>query len=265
MTKQTTKAQKMNVPELWREEVEKRDHYSQYDKDEFIQILNTRCPDWKQQIRDEAVWPDLHCYGTIINELLYLDVILEELGLKFAYYLVEHGDQMFVESISGADYCGKHIAAHWAEFPLMVKNEMLTYRYLPVFLDACRNDASLWNSLSAGQKKIVLDRVGSDEPRYASYVRAALIREKEKAFQKSPADARRLTEYRIEGWEIPRIIVDYKTAVATGLGDLEYMPSEKLQTLVDVAQLAHDEENLAFLENLIIDVGKRLLSARILH
>ena len=255
----------MKVSELWREEVEKRDHYSQYDKEEFVQILNTRCPDWKEQIRDEAVWPELHLYGANLNETLYLDVFLDELGLKFAYYLVEHGDQMFVESISGADYCCKHIATHWAEFPLIVKNEMLTYRYIPVFLDACRNDASLWNSLSADQKRIVLDRVESDEPRYASYVRAALIREKERAYRKSPADARRLTEYRIEGWEIPRIIVDHKTAVATELGDIEYMPSEKLQTLIDVAQLAGDEESLAFWEGLMNDIGGRLLSARILH
>ena len=280
----------MKVSELWREEVEKRNHYSQYDKDEFIQILNTRCPDWKEQIKDEAIWPELHSYGANVRETMYLAVFLEELGLKFACYLMEHPDKGILDSACAADYCSKHIATHWAEFPDKVKSQMLN-GYLPTFLSACRGDISLWKSLSASQKKMVLDRVKTDEPNYVSdyllflmwakelnfrdagylvfateeFRRAAemIIRDQEREPRRE--DYFRRIEHRIANWDIPRIIVHHVAVLAANHRDLEYVPSKRLQTLIDVAKLAGDEESLAVLEKVQRAIEERFILAQMMY
>jgi hypothetical protein len=281
----------MKVSELWREEVEKRDHYSQYNKEEFVQILNTRCPDWKEQIRDEAVWPELHLYGANLNETLYLDVFLEELGLKFAYYLVAQQDKHFLASVCAADYCSKHIATHWAEFPDVVKNEMLKDRYLRAFLKACLDDASLWNSLSAEQKKKMLDKLENDEPRYVSdhllflmwshdlnYGDSQFLFFDTEDFRRAVRDFRRreerdphreedirMIEHQISRWDIPYVTTRQAAALAYRYGPIGYVPSRKLQLLTDVAEFAGDKESLAVLNRLQHELEQRFRHVEMMY
>jgi len=138
----------MNIIEFWKKEVSTRNHYSQYDREEFLKKLEENVPDWREQVKDKNIWPDLHMQGSNINETVYLDVILEEAGLEYAYFLIENKKfSSHIDAHCALHYCRKRISTDWNNFPEIVKDEILQYCSRDFSME-CYNNLSLWNSLT---------------------------------------------------------------------------------------------------------------------
>lgn len=286
----------MNVIEIWKAEVAKRNHYSQYDKEEFVKILNTQCPDWREQIRDKRIWKDLHTYGSNVNETLYLDVFLEELGLEYAYFMT-NCQKGILDAVSALNYCCEFIGTDWKDFPLDVKERILEH-HLPAFLNESKQNAGLWNSLTDLQKKSVLDEAILMESKYVSDLIVYLIWKNELKCKNTPylvfqtsrfkhtvEEIRRINERRnddtdenrrrhdedflerefdfhLRSFDIPKIDSERVPAVmaAQGLGRLSYTPSDKISLLRDAAEVANDSASVKVIDKALGDIRSEVES-----
>ena len=245
----------MNIIDFWKEYVAERSHYSQYDKKDFLQALSTNVPNWKEQIKNRDIWPDLHCYGRNINESLFVDVIVEEAGIDFACYLAENATT-FMDEVSAMSYCTKRISSNWSSFPHAVQEKILTYK-LKEFLDECLRNADLWANLSAEQKASVLKKAEQAERSYVFDIMLFNLWSNELNYKDTPyvqfstsmfkhlkeellnendtqrrRESLRHLECRLGGWDMPLV---YKVFTC-----LRYTPSQKLS---EIKQVAIDDES----------------------
>ena len=245
----------MNIIDFWKDYVSERTHYSQYDRNDFLQALANNVPNWKEQVKNRDIWPDLHCYGRNINETIYTDVIIEEAGIEYACYLAENATT-FMDEASGLSYCTRHISSNWSSFPRKVQDKILSLR-LKQFLDECLRNADLWKNLSTEQKASVLREAEQSERSYVFDIMLFNLWSNELNYKDTPyvhfvsptfqhlkeelsyetdmrrrQDILRHMESRLGGWNMP--------TVSNVFTRLHYTPSERLST---IQQVAIDEES----------------------
>lgn len=257
----------MNIIEFWKNYVAGKTHYSQYDKKDFLEALSANVPDWKEQVKNKEIWPDLHSQGDNIAETPFTDVIIEQAGLEFAYYLTENQWGLkHLDASRALDFCVKHISSNWNEFPDAIKSNILKF-HLQEFLMECNTDLTLWKNLSKEHKSLVLEEAKDSEKNYFSDLTTYLLWSKELNFKKSPyvffitshfnhimddilreqehGERRRqiqdMTEHLLQGWDIPSIVEQN--------GIMEYEPSKKLRELEHIIEQASDENSLNFIHS----------------
>ena len=222
----------MNIIDFWKDYVSERTHYSQYDRNDFLQALADNVPNWKEQVKNRDIWPDLHCYGRNINETIYTDVII------------------------GLSYCTKHISSNWSSFPRAVQDKILSF-HLKQFLDECLRNADLWKNLSTEQKASVLREAEQSERSYVFDIMLFNLWSNELNYKDTPyvhfvsptfqhlkeelsyetdmrrrQDILRHMESRLGGWNMP--------TASNVFTRLHYTPSERLST---IQQVAIDDES----------------------
>ena len=268
----------MNIIEFWKNYVADKTHYSQYDKKDFLEALSANVPDWKEQVKNKEIWPDLHSQGDNIAEPPFTDVIIEQAGLEFAYYLTLTENQWALkhfDASSALDFCVKHLSSNWNEFPDAIKSKILKF-HLKEFLMECNTDLTLWENLSKEHKSLVLDEAKDSEKNYLSDLTTYLLWSKELNFKKSQyvffitshfnhimdnifreqehGEHRRpiqgMTESLLQGWDMPSIVEQD--------GIMEYVPSKKLRELEQIVKQTQDEESLQFIRSLKFDLSNAI-------
>lgn len=248
----------MDIIEFWKQYITGRTNF-QYDRDDFLQALTTNVPDWKEQVRNREIWPDLHSQGNYVNETICTDVIIEGAGLEFACYLVETGGRC-LDSVVALSFCVKHISTDWGSFPMIIKEKILSYR-LKDFLDECREIPSLWADLEKELKAKVLNEVESSEKLYTSDFLLYNLWSSELNYRNTPYLKFATTEFkqlkeeilrhqddgmhherRLERWNMP--------VISVVLNSLRYQPSTKLNDIKEVATLAADNDTVSFVTSL---------------
>ena len=241
----------MNIVDFWKESVAEKTHYSQFDENEFLQGLSVNVPDWREQVKNKEIWPDLQCYSNNICELSYLKLIINEAGVDFACFIVEHHwDGAFHNAANALTYCAENVVLHWSDFTDFVKEKILKHE-LYLFLRKCLESQDLWNSLGTVHKDLILRDLDYHEKAYLSDLLMFNIWSKELNFKKNPyvrfvTDhfkhilysvedcSDRQIERRIEEWDIPCIYDVHDS--------LHYNPSRKLIDIEHIASLVGDEE-----------------------
>lgn len=261
----------MNIIEFWKNYVAGKTHYSQYDKKDFLEALSANVPDWKEQVKNKEIWPDLHSQGDNIAEPPFTDVIIEQAGLEFAYYLTENQWGLkHLDACSALDFCVKHISSNWNEFPDAIKSKILKF-HLQEFLMECNTDLTLWKNLSKEHKSLVLEEAKDSEKNYFSDLTTYLLWSKELNYKKSPyvffitsrfkhimgnilreqehGEHRRqiqgMTESLLQGWDMPSIIEH---------GIMEYEPSKKLRELKHIIEQTSDESSIKYINSVKSDI-----------
>lgn len=116
----------MNIIDFWKSEVYRWADDSGFDKEAFLKALSEEVPDWKEQIRDKSIWPDLKPQSNALHEVEMMKIMIEELGTKFACYFIETR----IEPIYGRarmaaiDYCLEHAENEWDSYSDEVKREV---------------------------------------------------------------------------------------------------------------------------------------------
>ena len=243
----------MNIVDFWKESVAEKTHYSQFDENEFLQALNVNVPDWREQVKNKEIWPDLHLYSKNVGEGGYLKLIINEAGVDFACFIVEHHwDGAFFNAAIALTYCAENAVLHWFNYTDFVKEKILK-NDLYLFLRNCLESQDLWKSLSTVHKDLILRDLDYQEKAYLSDLLMFNIWSKELNFKKNPyvrfvtdhfkhllysvereRCSDREIERRIEKWDIPRIY--------DGHDSLHYNPSRKLIDIEHIASLVGDEE-----------------------
>lgn len=258
----------MNIIDFWKQEVDKRTHYSQYDGNEFLENLDKNVPDWKEQVRDKTLWPNLHCQGMNINETCYLKVIIEAAGLEFAEYLVENQwNGKHLDSSVALDFCTEYINTCWFNFSDFTKEKIIEFK-LRQFLSECSTNVVIWNSLEDKWKiKIVLNaitkenlfisdvllfKIWSEKMNFEDYQYLVFQTEH---FRHAARDVKecdsmhrhpRHIEHYLERWDIPKVFL---------MGDrLQYSRSEKIILLETVLNNSTDNENMKLLKTFIDNI-----------
>ena len=131
-------------------------------------MLNADVPDWRLQILNKEIWPDLHCYSTNAMELDYFDIIMIKAGVEFAAFLVEtKWDVLILDAVYALKFCAERVLAHWNDFSDFVKDKILLHE-LYVFLTKCHCRPEIWMSLTAEQKDSLLKELEYHEKAYIS-------------------------------------------------------------------------------------------------
>lgn len=267
----------MNIIDFWKQEVAKRTNYRQFDKEEFVKNLTTNVPDWKEQIKNKSIWPDLHTQGNNIAETIYTEVIIEAVGLEFACFLVKtQWDERHLDARCALDYCCAHIGEHWDQLSLFVQNKVLKCE-LRIFLSVCETQIDIWKSLTNEQKANVIKNVSEEEKQYFSDLLMYNVWKNELSYKESPYivfisdcfqhtaneimyrqhDDRNIdfAEQYLQSWNIPRLTLEF--------GDrLEYHPSERINSLRRVLLLVDDKDSLNDIEAIISMLNHALMRCR---
>ena len=249
----------MNIIDFWKEFVSRKKHQSQLDKNEFLWMLNADVPDWRLQILNKEIWPDLHCYTTNAMELDYFDIIMREAGVEFAAFLVEtKWGVLILDAVYALKFCAERVLTHWDDFSDFVKDKILLHE-LYVFLTKCNCRPEIWMSLTVEQKDSLLKDLEYHEKAYISDLLMFNIWSRELEFKKNPY-VRFMTDHfktmyfsvmefsgkgaenRIKVWDVP-VIIDEKVR-------LQCHPSMKLTLLENIAFFAGDEETTSRIEAL---------------
>ena len=250
----------MNIINFWKDYIIGKTN-SQYDRNEFLQALNTNVPDWKEQVKNKDLWPELHSQGNFINECDYTNVIIEEAGLEFACYLVENQwGKRHLDASSALSFCVNHISTDWEDFPIKVKEKILLHE-LSSFLKECQQNPSLWAGLDKGLKDIVLNEADSSERAYISDLLLYSLWSKKLNYEDTPyvrfvtdefihlkdgikrdPNGGRHYAHMLQRWEMPSISED--------LGHLRYQPSSKLNAIKIVTSHAEDYDSVSFIQAL---------------
>lgn len=249
----------MNIVDYWKELVSGFQSAEDFGNEEdFVKKLDENVPDWKQQVKDKNLWPDLHSYSANIAETYYTDVIIRETGLEFAFYLIQtQWGKKHLDASLALDFCCEHINS-WNTFPDYVKEKILAY-HLREFLNRCLQNVDIWQSLTFVQKSSIFVNLALYEEKYVSDILLFKMWKSELNFKISPyiiftTDHFRhiaqeivhnnrddffeeRIEHRLRGWDIPR--VDLMPGE-----HLSYAPSEKLQLLKNVAEASGDTASL---------------------
>ena len=282
----------MKIVDFWRDFVATHSTANNYDADIFVAQLNENVPDWREQVRDRDIWPELHTQGNNYSESSYIDVIIREAGLEFALYLAENQSK-WPDSGCAFRYCLEHIHNNWIVFPDSVKEKILN-SYLREFLNACLEHRETWNSLSDHQKRSIFDNLKEDQ--YVSDLLLLKMWAEELDFRRTPYlaftnhdfqhFADRVIRERERNWERDRDDIDitdrdrdrgrdrFERMLEEHLRHLRqwdwptltfdfnrypiYTPSTKLQSLRDVANFCQDEDSLTRINRIIRDIEHRL-------
>lgn len=157
----------MTIIEFWKQYIDGKTN-SEFNKKDILNALDKYVPDWKEEIRDREKWDSFHTYGSYMNEMVFTDIIIEELGLEFCYFLIDSQfGKRHNEASSALAYCSKCIVSDWDNFPESVQQKILTYD-LKNFLSVCFDNPHLWNGLTKYQKSTVLFSAISEERAYVS-------------------------------------------------------------------------------------------------
>ena len=157
----------MNVVDYWKQYIETHNNLS-LNKDEFREGLISCVPDWKNQIRDKSLWPNLIGHSRYINESILFRVILDELGVEFANFVIEsEWGKRHMEACASLDYCASRIRSNWNDFSNITKSRILEFN-LKQFLDCAGVNDSLWSSLEESFKSSVIEEAISCEKDFIS-------------------------------------------------------------------------------------------------
>ena len=263
----------MNIVDFWKELVADWQSYKDFiSNEEFIEKLNENVPEWKQEVKDENLWPELHSYSGNVAES-YVRVIIDEAGLDFAYYLIKNQwGKLHLDASRALDYCCEHIN-EWNSFPNDIKEKVLEHELI-VFLNECQQNESVWQSLTETQKGIVFDGLATEEYKYVSDILLFKLWSEELNYKESPyvifetdifrhvyeesihqmgaEESRvRMLESRLRNWNMPEIIVENEQI-------LSYIPSRKLQQIKDIAESYNDQLSIAIIDNVVCKIKNRL-------
>ena len=157
----------MNVVQFWKElALSHKSDEDFYTTEEFISALDKNVPEWRQQVRNKDLWPELHTYTNYINECFYISAIINEVGIEYACYLVEKKSEPFLDEAEGLFYVSNHLD-QWFSLSKVVQSDILEL-YLREFLMECSNNHDYWNSLTQEQKDSVLTTLRLEETKYVS-------------------------------------------------------------------------------------------------
>ena len=161
------KESSMDVVDYWKQYIETHNAFS-LNRDEFREGLISCVPDWKNQIRDRSLWPNLTGHSRYINESTLFRVILEELGIEFANFVIEtEWGIRHMEACASLDYCASRIHSNWNDFSNITKRRILEF-HLKNFLDCAVENHSLWSSLEDSFKNSLIGEAISCEKDYIS-------------------------------------------------------------------------------------------------
>ena len=91
----------MNIVDYWKNLVSKCQSYKDFcSNEEFIEKLNENVPDWRLQVKDKNLWPELHSYSQNVAET-YVSLIINEAGLDFAGIKDESFVHLFKGGVRG--------------------------------------------------------------------------------------------------------------------------------------------------------------------
>ena len=154
-----------NIVDFLKNEVAIRNN-TQFNRDEFVQLLNENVPDWREQVKDKSLWPDLHTQSSYVNEKCFLDVIIEEAGLEYASYLIEtQWGKRHLDASAALDYCARNIMTDLQNMPETVIDKILLFKQRE-FLNECLANTNLWNSLSCEKRFNFVDYICKEEMDY---------------------------------------------------------------------------------------------------
>lgn len=157
----------MNIVDFWKQAVTHREDYIELKKDKFADYLTQHVPNWREQVKDKKLWPELHCQTRGgIGEMPFFFAILEVAGIEYAYYLIENSKKYY-EWNSALRYCLRYMSTEWNNFPEAVKKKIIHF-HLGSFLRACRKDIQIWKNLSAEWKQEILNDVAYKENLHCS-------------------------------------------------------------------------------------------------
>ena len=279
----------MNIVDYWKNLVKDYKSYEDFGSSEtFIEQLNENVPDWRLQVKDKNLWPELHTYSANIAETSYVNVIIREAGLEFAFYLIQNQWKRGLNGVLGLDFCCEHIN-EWDSFPNFVKEKVLnSTRWLRPYLNECRQNVNIWKSLTEEQKSNIFDNLALNEGKYVSDILLFMLWVRELDCRESPyiifetdhfrhcsghmleeinhyrdrdnhyrgrnRDNRfyeMMIEHCLREWDIPEVVVEFDTI-------LSYRPSEKLRMLKDVAESCDDQTSIGIIDKIIRKIQHRL-------
>ncbi len=260
----------MNIVDYWKNLVAKcQSHKDFCSSEEFIEKLNENVPDWRLQVKDKNLWPELHSYSQSLAETYYVSVIINEAGLDFAYFLIQsQWEKKHLDASQALTYCCEHIN-EWNSFPDFVKEKVLD-RDLRTYLNECLQNANIWQSLTENQKRNIFDTLSTEEEKYVSdvllfklwaeeldYRQTPYIRFETDIFQKTLEKINHHQDRNcrhfemIEHWDIPKVIVILDS-------ELSYHPSGKLQMLKEVAEFCNDQSSIAIINKITSKIRNKL-------
>lgn len=261
----------MNVVDYWKNLVTKCQS-----SEDFIEKLNENVPDWRLQVKDKNLWPELHSHSKNFAESSYLSVIINEAGLDFAYFLIQsQWEKKYLDAYQALSYCCEHIN-EWNSFPNFVKEKVLDCE-LRIYLNECLQDANIWQSLTENQKSNIFDNLSTEEEKYVSDIILFKLWAKELDYKNTPyiifetdlfkrtleeinhlrdRDDRHfeMIEHRLmrwDRWDIPEVRVVHDSI-------LSYHPSEKLQLLKEVAESCNDQSSIAIIDKITSKIQNKL-------
>ena len=266
----------MNIVDYWKELVSKCQSAKDFGVgQDFVKKLDENVPDWRQQVKDRNLWPDLHSYTANFGDLSYFKVILREAGLDFAYYLIQNQwGKRHIEASLAISYCLEQCNL-WNSFPDYVQEKVLEVdSLLRTFLNECQQNVDVWSLLTEKQKSSIIDNLAKNEEKYVSDILLFKLWGDEFNYKVSPyiifktdhfkhiAEEivcnsnrddffERMIEHRLEGWDIPRVDLMHGIFWA-------YTPSEKLKRLKNVAQSCMDETNLDKINSIANSIQNQL-------
>lgn len=264
----------MNVVDYWKNLVTKCQSYKDFcSSEDFIEKLNENVPDWRLQVKDKNLWPELHSHSQNVAESSYLSVIINEAGLDFAYFLIQkQWGKKHLDACQALSYCCEHIN-EWNSFPNFVKEKVLDCE-LRIYLNECLQDANIWQSLTENQKSNIFDNLSTEEEKYVSDIILFKLWAKELDYKNTPyiifetdlfkktlkeinhlrdRDDRHfeMIEHGLMGWDIPEVRVVHDSI-------LSYHPSEKLQLLKEVAESCNDQSSIAIIDKITSKIQNKL-------
>jgi hypothetical protein len=263
----------MNVVDYWKKLVANCQSYKDFSSEDFIEKLNENVPDWRLQVKDKNLWPELHSHSQNVAESYYLSVIINEAGLDFAYFLIQsQWGKKHLDASQALSYCCEHIN-EWNSFPDFVKEKVLDCE-LRIYLNECLQDVNIWQSLTEKQKSNIFDNLSTEEEKYVSDIILFKLWAEELDYKNTPyiifeTDLFKRTlkeiihqrdrddhyfemiEHRLKGWDIPtvRVVLD---------SILSYHPSEKLQLLKEVAESCNDQSSIAIIDKITSKIQNKL-------
>ena len=263
----------MNIVDYWKNLVAKCQSYKDFcSSEEFVEKLNENVPDWRLQVKDKNLWPELHSYSRNVAETNYVSVIINEAGLEFAYFLIQsQWGKKHLDASQALTYCCEHIN-EWNSFPDFVKEKVLDCK-LRTYLNECLQNANIWQSLTENQKRNIFDTLSTEEEKYVSDVLLFKLWAEELGYRQTPyirfeTDIFQMTleeinhhrdrdrrhfemiEHRLRGWDIPEVRVVLDSV-------LSYHPSEKLQMLKEVAESCNDQSSITIIDKIISKIQRR--------
>ena len=263
----------MNVVDYWQNLVAKCQSSKDFcSSEDFIEKLNENVPDWRLQVKDKNLWPELHSQN-VAEPPSYLSVIINEAGLDFAYFLIQsQWGKKHLDASQALSYCCEHIN-EWNSFPDFVKEKVLDCE-LRIYLNECLQDANIWQSLTENQKSNIFDNLSTEEEKYVSDVLLFKLWAEELDYKYTPhiifetdlfkrtlkeinhhrdRDCRHfeMIEHRLKGWDIPKVRVEFDSI-------LSYRPSDKLQMLKEVAEFCNDQSSIAIINKITSKIRNKL-------